>query len=125
MLAVLGFRGARLEVRLGCTASERARPQAVDLDLSVRFAELPGACTSDDLEDTVCYAELIEAARSVCAGREFQLLERLAHELFRRLQPLVPPGAELWLRATKLHPPVDGLTGGVAFSLGDFDGTTR
>jgi len=33
----------------------------------------------------------------------------------------VPPGAELWLRATKLRPPVADLAGGVAFSLGDFE----
>ncbi|MEX2207246.1 MAG: dihydroneopterin aldolase [Myxococcota bacterium] len=124
-MSVLEFRGARLEVRLGCSAEERARPQPVDLDLAVRFKELPAACTSDRLEDTLCYAELIEAARKACAGREFRLVERLAHELFGRLRPLVPEGAELWLRATKLRPPIDGLHGGVAFSLGDFEGLAR
>jgi dihydroneopterin aldolase len=124
-MSVLEFRGARLEVRLGCSAAEREKPQAVDLDLAVRFAELPIACASDKLEDTLCYAELIDAARAACAGREFHLVERLAHELFGRLRVLVPPGAELWLRATKLRPPVEGLSGGVAFSLGDFTGPTR
>jgi dihydroneopterin aldolase len=121
-VSVLEFRGARLEVRLGCSAEERAVPQPVDLDLAVRFPELPKACTSDRLEDTLCYAELIDAAREACAGREFQLVERLAHELFGRLRPRLPAGAELWLRATKLRPPVAGLRGGVAFSLGDFAG---
>jgi dihydroneopterin aldolase len=101
---------------------QRALPQPVDLDLAVRFRVLPDACASDRLEDTVCYAELIEAARKTCAGREFHLLERLAHELFARLRDLVPADAELWLRATKLRPPVEGLHGGVAFSLGDFGG---
>ena len=124
-MGVLEFRGARLEVRLGCSAEERAVPQAVDLDLAVRFPELPSACESDKLEDTVCYAELIDAARAACAGREFRLVERLAHELFAALRPLIPPGTELWLRATKLDPPVRGLAGGVAFSLGDFAGPPR
>ena len=124
-MAILEFRGARLDVRLGCSAEERAMPQAVDLDLAVRFAGVPPACASDRLEDTVCYAELIEAARKACAGREFNLVERLAHELFTRLRPLVPADAELWLRATKLRPPVEGLHGGVAFSLGDFAGPSR
>jgi dihydroneopterin aldolase len=121
-VSILEFRAARLDVRLGCSAEERAKPQAVDLDLAVRFRELPAACASDRLEDTLCYAELIEAARAACVGREFQLVERLAHELFMCLRALVPADAELWLRATKLHPPVDGLRGGVAFSLGDFAG---
>ncbi len=124
-MSVLEFRGARLDVRLGCSEAERATPQAVDLDVAVRFADLPVACESDALEDTLCYAELIEAARAACAGREFHLVERLAHELFGRLRTLVPPGADLWLRATKLRPPVAGLRGGVAFSLGDFAGPAR
>ena len=123
--AVLEFRGARLDVRLGCSAEERAAPQPVDLDLALRFRGLPPACASDRLEDTVCYAELIEAARKLCAGREFALVERLAHELFTHLRPLVRADAELWLRATKLRPPVEGLAGGVAFSLGDFAGPSR
>src|SRR5262252_5450743 len=118
-MALLESNGARLWVRLGCGAEERAQPQAVDLDLAVRFAELPAACESDKLGDTVCYAELIDAARAAVAGREFRLVERLAHELFASLRPLVPPGAELWLRVTKLRPPVAELAGGVAFSLGD------
>lgn len=124
-MGVLEFRGARLDVRLGCSVAERAVPQAVDLDLAVRFAELPRACESDELADTVCYAELIDAARDACAGREFKLVERLAHELFTRLRPLIPAGASLWLRATKLRPPVEGLAGGVAFSLGDFGAPDR
>jgi dihydroneopterin aldolase len=120
-VALLEFNGARLWVRLGCGDQERAQPQAVDLDLAVRFAELPAACESDKLGDTVCYADLVEAARAAVAGREFHLVERLAHELFARLRALVPPGAELWLRVRKLHPPVADVAGGVAFSLGDFE----
>jgi dihydroneopterin aldolase len=122
-MSLLEFRGARLAVRLGCGADERATPQAVDLDVAVRFAEVPPACESDKLEDTVCYADLIAAARARVAGREFQLVERLAHELLGVIRPLVPPGAELWLRVTKLRPPVPDLAGGVAFSLGDFERT--
>ena len=120
-MALLELSGARLWVRLGCGADERARPQAVDLDLAVRFAELPAACESDKLEDTVCYAELVERARERVRGRKFQLLERLAHELFAQLRPLVPPGAELCLRVTKLRPPIEELSGGVSFALGDFE----
>ena len=121
MTGLLEFRGARLSVRLGCGADERAHPQPADLDLSVRFAEPPAACESDKLEDTICYADLIAAARACVAGREFKLVEHLARELFLTLRPLVPPSAELWLRVTKLHPPVDGLSGGVSFALGDFE----
>ncbi|HTO69293.1 MAG TPA: dihydroneopterin aldolase [Myxococcota bacterium] len=124
-MALLEFRGARLAVRLGCGAEERAVPQQVDLDVAVRFAELPAACESDKLGDTVCYAELIDAAREYVRRREFQLVEKLGRDLLAVLRPLVPPGAELWLRVTKLRPPVADLAGGVSFALGDFEAPAR
>ena len=68
----------RLDVRLGCEAPERAVPQAVDLALVIDFATAPAACTSDELADTVCYAELAGLAGAYCAAREFRLVERLA-----------------------------------------------
>jgi dihydroneopterin aldolase len=119
---ILEFRRARLAVRLGCGVEERATPQAVDLDLAIRFAAPPPACASDRLDQTVCYADLIELARQTVAGREFHLVEHLAQVVFARLRPLVPADAALWLRVTKLEPPVEGLAGGVAFSLGEFAG---
>ena len=124
-MSLLELRGARLSVHLGCGEAERTTAQPVDLDVSVRFAERPAACESDKLEDTLCYADLIAAARARVAGREWKLVEHLAHELWKVLRPLVPPGAELWLRVTKLRPPVSELSGGASFALGDFEVAPR
>ena len=125
-MSLLEFRGARLSVHLGCGADERATA-AARRPRRRRCASRScrAACESDKLEDTLCYADLIEAARARVAGREFKLVERLAHELYGALRPLVPPGAELWLRVTKLHPPVAELAGGVSFALGDFEVAPR
>ncbi len=109
-----------MQVRLGCSVEERADPQAVELDVAVRFAEPPLGCETDELLDTVDYCDLIEAARSLCAEREFKLIEYLAAELQARLRRHLPGGSELWLRLTKLHPPVKDLEGGVSISLGDW-----
>src|SRR5262245_19947077 len=124
-MSLLEFRGARLSVHLGCGADERAAPQPVDLDVSIRWAKPPAACASDDLGDTVCYADLIEAARARVAGHEFKLVEHLAQILYDTRRPLVPRDAELWLRVTKLRPPVANLSGGVSFALGDFEVAPR
>ncbi len=120
-MSQLEFRGARLRVRLGCSEEERAHPQDVDLDLALRFPAPPQACETDALKDTVCYADLIDAARAHCREREYRLLEKLAAELLARLRLEVPTEVELWLRVTKLYPPVPELRGGVSFSLGDWD----
>ncbi len=114
-----------MQVRLGCTVEERADPQGVELDVAVRFAEPPPGCATDELVDTVDYCDLIEAARSLCAEREFKLIEHLAAELQARLRRHLPASTELWLRITKLHPPVKDLEGGVSFSLGAWEPAGR
>ena len=111
----------RLDVRLGCEAAERARPQAVDLGLVIDFALAPEACRTDQLADTVCYAELAALARAHCAEREFRLIERLAAELRDLVRDHLPHDAGLALTVTKLAPPVPGLAGGVRFTIDDRD----
>lgn len=111
----------RLGVRLGCEAPERATPQAVDLGLLIDFATAPHACTSDELADTVCYAELADAVRAHCAEREFRLVERLARELREVVRARLPHDAGLALTVTKVAPPVPGLSGGVRFTIDDRD----
>ncbi len=122
-MSVLEFSRARLRICIGCTAEERAVPQDVDLDVAIRFAAPPRACETDQLTDTVNYSDLIMAARDLCAKREFKLVERLAAELHAKLLAELPPDAELWLRVTKLRPPVEDLHGGVSFSIGDREPT--
>ena len=115
----LGFTDLRLRVQLGCGDEERATPQPVALDVRIGFATVPAACRTDRLEDTLCYAELCEAAEKHCAGREFNTLERLAQELADVLSRHLPPGSRLGLRVTKLRPPVRNLCGGVQVTLGE------
>ena len=109
----------RLQVRLGCEAPERAEPQAVEVELAIRFAALPAACWTDELADTVCYAELAALARDHCAGREFRLIERLAFELHALVRARLPEGARLTLSVLKVAPPVAELERGVRFTIDD------
>jgi FolB domain-containing protein len=69
--------GLRVETRVGWTDEERARPQAVLVDLDVEI-DATSAARSDDLGDTVDYAKVVaEVAREV-SSREERLLEALA-----------------------------------------------
>jgi len=116
---ILDIEAIRLDVHLGCQAAERARPQAVEIKLTIRFATLPAACWTDELADTVCYAELATLAREHCAGREFRLIERLAFELHALVCARLPAGARLVLTVAKLAPPVAELERGVRFTIGE------
>jgi dihydroneopterin aldolase len=116
---VLDIEAIRLKVRLGCEPAERAVPQAVEVKLAIRFAALPAACWTDELDDTVCYAALAALAREHCARREFRLIERLALELHGLVRTRLPRSARLGLTVTKLAPPVAELERGVRFTIAE------
>jgi dihydroneopterin aldolase len=115
----LDVEAIRLLVHLGCEAAERAVAQPVEVKLAVHFATLPAACWTDDLDDTVCYAELATLAREHCAGREFRLIERLALELHGLMRARLPRDARLDLTVTKVAPPVAEIERGVRFTIAE------
>jgi 7,8-dihydroneopterin aldolase/epimerase/oxygenase len=63
--------------RHGVAAEERRRLQPFEIELSIEL-DLSPAAASDDLADTLNYAELTRRVRSVVASTSFALLERLA-----------------------------------------------
>ena len=115
--ATLRFEDLEIRVRLGCGAEERRTPQEVRVAVTIRFDAPPGACRSDDLYDTVCYAELASALRARGAAREYRLIERLAADLLEVVRGLAPPSARLALEVHKVRPPVAALAGGVRFEI--------
>ncbi len=117
--SLLAIDQAHFEVRLGCYAEERAQPRDAELDLRIWFAERPLGCSTDRLEDVVCYAELVEAVERAVAGKEFHLVERLTVVIYEALKPLLPHDARLWVRLRKVHPPVAALRQGVSFAYGE------
>lgn len=106
-----------LDVRLGCEAEERARPQKVELDVTLRFAAAPGACRSDRLDETVCYAKLAAIAQALVVHREFRLVEHLGQEILGGFRGHVAQDVRIDLTVRKVAPPVDGLHGGVSFTI--------
>lgn len=72
--------------RHGANPGERDREQPFDIDVRVEM-DLSAPSHSDDLNDTLNYAELHERVVQVVQSTSFLLLERLAaeimHEVFR------------------------------------------
>lgn len=109
-----------LQVRLGCTDTERADSQEVRIGFSLRFHDSPHAVESDCLRDTICYAKLSDAFREHLASREFNLVEKIAGDLLGIAQKIVEGRALVALSVHKVKPPVDGLVGGVEYRIGDW-----
>lgn len=100
----LEIRGLRVVAAHGALPEERDRPQPFEVDLDVGV-DTRGAARSDDLADTVDYAEVIASALAVVSGDHRQLLESLAEAVAEAVLDL--PGVR-WVTATvrKLRPPV-------------------
>ena len=66
--------------RIGVSKEERAKPQLLRLSIVIEHS-LQTAALSDDLAQTIDYATLAEELVSFGVGKEWRLLERLAHDL--------------------------------------------
>lgn len=110
----------RCHVRLGWGHDERAHPQPVSFRIAIRFAEVPLATQTDQLKDTVDYAAIVTTLESLCAAQAYQLLERLAHEAYQALLPLLPAGADLWVKIAKERAPLPALEESASFAIGNW-----
>ncbi len=109
----------RLEVHLGWTDEERARPQPVEATVFIRFPKILSACKTDNLADTACYAHICEAIEAAVREKPFKLIERLAFELHAATIACLPEGARACVELTKIEAPVKNLLGGATFIYGD------
>lgn len=67
----------RVETLIGIYPRERLVPQPVVFDLQIGHSTAT-AGASDDIHDTIDYAEVVARLRAVLAEKHFQLLEKLA-----------------------------------------------
>lgn len=109
-----------LQVKLGCAAEERMSAQEVRVGVELRFESAPKGAWTDSLEDTICYARISEALRAHLKEGEFSLVEKIANDLFEIVERFVEGRAKIRLTVRKVKPPVEGLLGGVEYSIGDF-----
>jgi len=116
--STLCIRSLELQVNLGWRNKERQQEQAVFLDMRIEFQLPPKACVSDKLNDTICYAELIQDIRNKIAVKNYRLIEHLSAEIYRITKAQLPNESTLKVRITKF-PKIDGLQEGVCFDYGD------
>ena len=94
----------RVAGRVGVTPEERARPQALIIDVEVA-AGLRKAGLSDELRDTIDYANVAERIERVVAEGESKLLEHLAQRIVDEISPIL--GVEsVTVEVAKEHAPM-------------------
>lgn len=73
----ISIEGIELRGRCGVSPEERSVGQVLIIDIRLRQVSCRGTDT-DALEDTIDYARVVDLVRSIVAGAEFRLIERLA-----------------------------------------------
>jgi dihydroneopterin aldolase len=86
----------RLSTLIGIYPREKAMPQTIELSLQIGTSTT-SAGNSDEITDTINYAEVVERLRSELAARHFNLLEKLS-EFIATL--LLEEFGALWVRVS-------------------------
>jgi dihydroneopterin aldolase len=73
----ISVRGMLFLARHGVTVEERMEPQPFEVDVDL-WRDLSAATVSDDLADTIDYAELFSLVGRIMAGESYRLIEALA-----------------------------------------------
>ncbi|MEI6701461.1 MAG: dihydroneopterin aldolase [Actinomycetota bacterium] len=89
----------------GCLPHERVEAQPFRVDLIVSL-NLDQAAQTDDLNDTVNYALLADAAANLVATSACFLVEALADRIGRACLALDARITEATVKVTKLQPPI-------------------
>ncbi|MDK2126573.1 dihydroneopterin aldolase [Parachitinimonas caeni] len=97
---IIFLHGVRAKTLIGVYEWERIAPQVVEVDLEIGIPS-PRACYSDQLNDTIDYAKVVDRLRHVLAEQHFLLLEALAEYI---AQDLMREFAAPWIKVgvTKL-----------------------
>jgi dihydroneopterin aldolase len=77
------------------------------VDISYAFAPEEAVFGSDDLHDTVNYADVYEIVKAEME-RPSRLLEHVAGRMFRALEAAFPQLTHIKLKLSKLNPPLRG-----------------
>ena len=98
--------GIRCRMRVGVTPEERAHPQdcLVDVELA---RDLARAMETDDLHDSLDYAQVYDIVLGLAREEQYALLERFAGRLEEELSNRLEFDG-LVIRAKKLKPPFGG-----------------
>lgn len=112
------LRDLALNVHLGVTPEERELLQQVMVNVEFRFSTLPHGCCSDDLRETINYAEVVQQLVDLCANKEFNLIEHLCHEIHLFVQEVARKNSAVASTSITKKPPLANL-GASCFVIND------
>ncbi len=103
-----------LDVYLGVSANERKTLQPIHFDVRIGF-DTRRAAASDKLADTLDYEAVFNTIQQIAQEKRYNLLETLCARAAKAV--LEMGAAQIWIKATKISPPIKGMTGRVSVEI--------
>ncbi len=110
------IRGLRLHARHGVFPEERALGQEFVLDIAAEL-DLSAAIGSDDLRDSVSYAEMVAVARAAFTEKSHQLIESAGGAVIAALLAAFPRLDRVMITVSKPSAPIDAVFDTVAVKI--------
>ncbi len=106
----LKLKNVVINAYLGVYDFEQQTAQEVLLDLCVAYHQIPKGCFSDQLEDTVCYADINALLIQTALKKRYQLIEHLAYTLLHAVVDMLKEySVDIYLELHK-KPPLDNVS---------------
>ncbi|OGT37759.1 MAG: hypothetical protein A3F11_01085 [Gammaproteobacteria bacterium RIFCSPHIGHO2_12_FULL_37_14] len=106
-----------LPIYLGWSENERLEQQKIVLTVNIKFSTPPHACVTDNLNDTICYSNMIDKIRNYLAQKKFNLIEHVCYEIYQFIKFLLPESS-LTISISK-QPKIPDFSGKVSFCYSD------
>ena len=86
----------------------------IDLECGINLAK---AGNSDDVNDTVSYADIYQSVKQSTEGTKYKLIEALAHNIAKRLFAQFAPIKSIKITVRKPEAPIPTVSGEVAIQI--------
>jgi dihydroneopterin aldolase len=95
---------------LGNNDFEQQKKRKIIINVSLRFLKKNNACRSDDINDTICYSQLIDFINQKLQNAKFNLIEKAVKFLYDEITEYLNDETILKsIKITKPDPPVENL----------------
>jgi dihydroneopterin aldolase len=71
----------KLSLKIGISEEEKSCKQEIYITIQLFLNQLPNGCITDNIDDTLCYAELVGKLTKSFASKRYNLIEKLANDI--------------------------------------------
>jgi len=117
MHSLLNIKDYKITLYIGVSTDEQNNMQDIYIDIEVKFKSLPDAIATDNVKDSECYAVICDRLKCL-NGKKIKTIEFLANQSFLIIKKYL---ASHYINIhIKKRPVIDGLQGGVIFSIKEY-----